>query len=598
MALNIFVFYNNQFNKTDIPADWRTLVNSSSSINFQAEELNSYSELERTLRVNTTSDCSGWNFVEINDRYASAGHSGGKFYTITDLHRENPETLTIHCVYNPIVSGRGNYMISGLVYRRTPTKGDNEEGGTYNMLPEPIIPSLRRNSSSIQTPEYNENLATDINFILSTINLSTVYGGSPVTNLMYPATKTVYQYDGEGKNIESTLKEIPHMEVSPSSVITRTTGASVEIKTHSYKTNGCGIYLADNNRVQESIKVLNNYGIPPSQYILARWSVPRYYCTYAENGHTPGFVSLLVGITPTTSATLKLPGTDCNNQKARYLNATITVYSPISGYSKSFRWCDLKLHNFKTFSNPGPNGKPYIYPSAGGLAEPESTMVPGGEWARPSMVVDGATGKYISDFETASALKNNKIQQTLTASRGAESIAKATMPIMKTAMGGGMFDVSPTADTASNIASLGRAVDEYVGAQATLINEYNTKKTVQEIRDSAYSPSYLPAELPELSMLYNNIFILHLETDSDTDMHKLDEFLTAYGWRCDEMITHLTLNSLRGAFFDYIQMSDCSVSNTGGVPGSEKLLKAMLDSGVRIWHNAAPTAGIYSKANV
>lgn len=595
MAVHIYVFYNNQYNKTDLPADYQTLIQHSSYTEFTADDLNSYSELERTLRISTTDDCKGWNFVEINNKY---NHEDGLFYTITDLHRENPDTLIIHCVYNPIISGRSNYMISGLVYRRTPTKGDNEEGGTYNMLPEPIIPKGRRNSSYMQTPESDSNLGTDINFILSTINLSTVSGGSSTTSLGIQGNKTVYQYDGDKKNIEYTLTEVPKMETSPSSLVSTFTGLNGqgESSSHSYKTTGCGIYLADNSRVQESMEILNKYGVSPNQYILARWSVPRYYCSYASDGKVPGFVSRVTGNNVVTTASLKLPGTDCNNQKARYLNATITVYSPVSGYSKSFRWCDLASHNFKIFSNPGPNGKPYIYPADGGLAEKESSIVAGGEWPRPSMTVDGATGKYINDFETASALKNNKIQQTLTASRGAESIGKAAAGLFSPPSAS-----SPPAQGALNFGigafNMGRALDEYIGAQATLINDYNTKKTVQEIKDAAYSPSYLPAELPEFSMIYNNVFIVHLETDSDTDMHKLDEFLTAYGWRCDEMITHLTLDSLRGTYFDYIQMSDCSVSNTGGVPGSEKLLKAMLDSGIRIWHDNAPTAGIYSKAN-
>lgn len=616
------VYYNNAYNKTDIPATKDVLEANSSYYDYEISDLNSEDELTRTFRIQL-----------LQNSNANLCYIDGRFYFIESVRKLNNNVYELSTTFNPITTSmthtQDRFKIVGRATRRTPTGDQNLGNG--NMLTEPFSPSGRRKvsvkSGDLGFPTITTNSRT---FHLSIINL---WSGGTIES-----GKETYHYRG---TTESPENGIDYIQTTPARFVVSPPDFTTSVRMHlkaaaagsstalrAWSLDNAAVFDAANSVVKNTIRNANEWGLAPSSYLLATWTIPAVYASTTSEDNKPGKIQVLEGYSASALQAETTAASGLNNKKAGTYGQTVIATSLISGDSRTYRWADVvsgttdggtEYANFYVIVNPLPNGRPYLVPSRFKKANDSSSdpittwplngAVAGGEWYKPLLTVSGKTGITLAGYQTQDQI--NAIINGQNAAVSNDLASGLTSLIPSANLGDQAATITPTAAGSGRVISdFGSMVSNWIsGLGAYNSSDYAARQAAgaayanYKIASTTYSPTYIPPQMPDFGALIPNNFQVVVENYSNEDQKRFDKFLTAYGWATNEVVDQqLASANLRGTYFEYLQMSDCSVSystsSTHMAPGCLNLVKAFLQSGVRIWHNGSPATVSYDTQNI
>lgn len=580
----INLYFSKSFSRTDLPITTAVLKENCTVQQVTVSELLDSNAYSRIIRVNyaaTTANKKNANLL----KFAEDSQSGFWYY-VTGYRWHNANVIELTLSISGILTthlfetaaSALPVSISGTI-----TRESHKDSDPVNMLREPFIPTApyKKKILSHAYPVITVNNKTAMHtFYSSSIDLADkALAKNEILLATYASDNKIASYEVEPSPVKMATPTKFYM-------LTPFTNQTLQ---DGWSFSGLGVYSEDAGDEQDkTFTNLNAMGL--DSVIKDRWTIPQNYITMQTGAHNK--VTQLIGKLQDSAAaglkdTLENP-LDYQNEKAKYYFCNVSLVAKASGNYRKFRWLDIsdpqniESTAFQAIANPAPNGKPYIYPVYFQQTQQNVLwimgLLPGAQWAHPGRVTEGNTGKIISDFQTAEAISNQGLGALTSGIGGVLSILGADKAGQTISPASGLFTANMTGS---------QSIDQL--------------KNQQNIRNTVYSPSYIPPEVPELAGAVPNNFMIMSENLSTEDMKNFDKFLTNYGWAQNKMFSGETMTAEvdgRGDDFCYLQfggdldITPRAAASYDGISTYDagntlcEVLKTELQSGIRLWRKA------------
>lgn len=579
----INLYFSTSFSTKDLPMTTAVLKANCTVQQVTVSELLDSNAYNRIIRVNFPASAANKKRANLL-KFAEDSQSGFWYY-VTAYRWFNANVIELALSISGILTTHlfetaANALpvtISGTITRESHKSTD-----PVNMLREPFIPTApyKKKILARAYPEITLNGITAMHsFYSSSIDLADkAMANNEILLASYGADNKIASYE---------VKPSPVKLATPTQFYMLTPFTNQTLQ-DGWNYSGLGVYLEGSSEQDKTFTNLNALGL--DSVIKDRWTIPQSYISFQTGAH--GKVSQIIGKLQSTQAA-SLKGTlenplEYKNQKAKYYFCNVSLIAKASGNYRKFRWLDIcdpqnvEDTAFQAIANPAPNGRPYIYPVYFQQTQQNVLwimgLLPGAQWAHPGRVIEGNTGKILSDFQTAEAISNQGLGAITNGIGGVLALLGADKAGATISPAAGLFTANMTGS--QNIDQL---------------------KNQQSIRNSIYSPSYIPPEVPELAGAVPNNFMVISENISTEDMKEFDLFLTNYGWAQNKMFSGETMTAEldgRGEDFCYLQFGNDlditprAAASYDGINTYDagtalcNVLKNELQNGVRLWRKA------------
>lgn len=550
MTYNVQLYKNSGFNTINRPASISVLQDATS---IMTQAIFDWQDLDKSsIKISAEfDDICDVDYCRIDNKY----------YIVTSIKMTSAKTAELSLMMDPILTAGGIEeltAISGWCLRHH--VGSDPLFG--NVTPETFTPHKR---IKMITPE---KIGPDAEYYGNGTILGLVCSTVDLTDLK----KIVDYYGMEGAETTQDVA-VPKLPLvsKPTYIGIRFGG----LKRYTLPLTGCYIHsfqgvVDPDTDVNRGICQVRSLGIESA--IKNVYIIPSGYLTAANVDHNAqnqrkidGLVSDVKTYTPSPAFNYVYGGYTPKNNKVFTLCNDYTVYSICSGDSRKFSAVDLyaggKSPDFYVYADFGPDGKPFIQPT---YFEGASTIlfqesVKGAQWIDEPLSYSQASGAgFITrDFEY------EKINQRW----------------------------GVAGDVAGIIGGIA-ALD--VGAVVGGIKNLFTNDADRELQKNQTQRYIFP---PEASFTVdravqgfvgNGFYITRTQLDPD-DMEAFDNYLTQFGYN-DAVAFDMSFLTNRQCF-NYIQTQGASVKCTAPLR-VRNAIAALLDSGVRLWHELPNTAAM------
>lgn len=591
-----------------------------------------------SIRIDAT-----WEDVEDVDYCSLATAKGTKYYIILSVSMLTDRTAELYLLYDPLLSvgGIDAINVSGWL-RRCHVSSD---GLFENILPEPWEPmdemQIRgQDYLTFPRPQWSNPVSQKYRpFILTTCDLSTIQDYSEVI------AQAVQAPDDGGTIIFPRLPE-----VTKRSTIFRMSPNGEPSNDNYYPSTVENLYAwpltnADGTTklyLQKALQVLRSLAVDSAivgSYMLPASALPSYSSEEpvadiqltksndkAENADLASYVNgnyAEVGILSGYEYTDGI-----QNKKVFALFSFYNIRSIAADSSASYEAKEL-YHDgdtfpaFRIFSDPSPQGTNYLAPVyfLGRRTRDTQHAIAGLPWLSYQVVTQGEAGALI----TSSMMRRNTSQEQIRYSyREGRRITERTMRQIG-AVGSSVDNTikSLLGMSGGSITQQGNTVTENFSNPSGLFTEgifssvaggisadvmsyhdadadragmeiMQANNNLRSAMTSVAAPTINVAGQINDAAYFGNLFIGWHTTLSDADAHRLDRFLTLYGYAINKEFSEIDLSSRQ--YYNYIEADEAYVEGPKVTYSDSLLLSDLFKSGVRLWHTT-PTAALMQGPN-
>lgn len=570
MEYKLRLFYNTGFDTINVPYSASVLESSADAIidgttNYLVQNTDFTS-----LRIATTFEqIKGVDYLQVGS---------DSFYQVTGISMISPACAELSLQQDYLLSLSGKLDgFSATAQRITPVNKDD-----YNFLSEPFNPTESLNVVTTTTVGGSNE---QYEIVGSTVDL-------------YNITNTAEAFNtDEGE----TVLYVPQLPTATES--TRITEAD---SGRSYRLPNETLYGMVDANIKKALISVQSLGISDS--IMDRYSLPKEWAEvdYRASGVAPALIENITSKTGEINIGIPDYGSENyypKNAKANILYAQYLVIAEASGDNNTFPW-DLiknpdKSVTFKKFADPSPNGKPYIRPKLYQNSETNGVeqAVAGASWYHPQMVLTGAVGSAIRNYNDVRASTDvERLQSQYMANQNMALARTASSGILGAIKSGLSLDILGGVSTAINtgLDATQNEIDRN-NRRANDLDALNDRTTATNIANNVYTPTIKTAQGDSLQNLTGNSFKIRGINLTKKDMQLFDKYLTKYGYAVPNEV--ITLSDLsRGREFCYLQASEISFTGTGAPRYMRLGLIEQLIRGVRIWR-VKPNTEVYTNGN-
>lgn len=628
----IILYFKTGFNLVNVPDSLATLRTAAqSSLTFTDNNILAVRGLTEFTIAATYAQVKDADYCYVYNQTDSTDYA---FFAITGDPMPNSESVqTIHVALDPLISCGGISAITflgGITERYCPpiaedTFGAFTEEDPYLIPAEPLKiekGALIGNSTANRKTFYESYIALDILGYMLKNNLFSAY---------------TYVNNSTGQNV--TKSEIPHDRIpsaagwSGSIVVLPIGDAYFTDDILSNPTSG---------DIIEAIQYARSLGI--EQPLLNSWVIPEAYLdtsggsyytgatnstyTTQNNDSIPaisgsGRIGQLVGINDSTNnSTLPFEYTNVKNKRLLVGNHNKYVLaSTCSGSSAEYNPEDIYDFTNPTtapyvwiIADPRPSGMPYarfkVVHGDSSQALFFMNAVPGMVWERAPLVFYDKTGNLLDqakfsaeqrykdrDAEIEAAGKTGPFATgahdlfgALGQTAGSITSGLMNLPGYITGSNGNSFDYSY------------QSLTEVTDPSVKIRRQREQQKTLETqqylISQTIVAPTLQFPRNESVRDIIGNSFLAYRYRYSDNDIARLDQILTAYGYRVTTPVNASNSAAILGGrpHFNYVSIKGASVV-TDKPKWMNDELSAALSTGIRIWHER-PDNAYYTSGNV
>lgn len=385
-------------------------------------------------------------------------------------------------------------------------------------------------------------------------------------------------YGSADTSVEGDKIAVPTMPIVPKPTYVGIRDGGV-LKRYTIPLCGCYIHsfqgvVDPDTDINRGLRQVRSLGIESA--IKKVYVIPSGYLTASNmllNGSNQrkidGFVSDKTIYTPSADFNYAYGAYTPKNKKVYTLCNNYTVYSVCSGGKKEFKATDLysggTSPDFYVYADFGPNGKPYIQPTYfdGNKTVLFQESVMGAEWIDEPLSYAKADGSTV-----ASGAAWTDRERAFRGYSDAASLLTDAIGYVGSVVGG----------------VLGTSTGPYIGAKG---------REQQALRDYTemfvYAPDASFTVDRAVQGFVGNTFYITRTRLSEEDMRCFDEYLTQFGYS-DGVAFEMSFLTNR-VHFNYIKTQGASVKCTAPLR-VRNAIAALLDSGVRLWHELPNTAAM------
>lgn len=551
MTYNVQLYKNSGFNTTNRPASISVLQDAAS---IMTQAIFDWQDLDKSsIKISAEfEDICDVDYCRIDNKY----------YIVTGIKMSSANTAELSLMMDPILTAGGIEeltAISGWCLRHH--VGSDPLFG--NVTPESFMPHKRVKMITPEkigpAAEYYGN-GTILGLACSTVDLTDL-------------DKICDYYGRAGATTETDDVAIPTLPLvsKPTYIGIRFGG----LRRYTLPLTGCYIHsfqgvVDPDTDVNKGIRQVRSLGIESA--IKNVYIIPSGYLTAANVDHNAqnqrkidGLVSDVVTYTPSAAFNYVYGGYTPKNNKVFTLCNEYTVYSICSGDSRKFSAVDLYAGgtspDFYVYADFGPNGKPFIQPT---YFEGSSTIlfqesVKGAQWIDEPLSFARASGQgfMARDFEYRK----------------------------KQEVGNVIGDVAGIIGSIVSL-NVGGVVG---GVKNLLLNDYDREAQKNQTERFIFSPdASFTVDRAVQGFVGNGFYITRTQLDPD-DMEAFDNYLTQFGYN-DAVAFDMSFLTNRQCF-NYIQTQGASVKCNAPLR-VRNAIAALLDSGVRLWHELPNSAAM------
>lgn len=534
-----------------------------------------------TIEVDDYQDIVGAQYVEIIDE-GTANH-GAHWHVVRGYTNIARKTVELAIEYDPLLSFNVAHItsISGVLRRWTVA---NDSKFTYTSSPEPIDQLAPFSFSYARVPASSGSAI-------------------PLVGVPYNLEKhpEVLQYTNEAG--EQTQIYYPDLEPSGGSKLPGSTGFTSQLGGAYTWSDGMFYY---NWNISDTVVQNYNYAVGLGMdlgvqaYMLPTSSL--IGLNYIANGK----LRSVTGGTATVDTNLSLVNGTTNNQKAREVATSFTLYNEISGEAVTVSNYQLNGTQVQVFVNPYIDGcfmarlASYMMDTSG-----TSGIVCSPTFSPFTISSTTNSGSAINKINNAMQIDSTMVSAS-NASRSAEtsrSVARRS---------NAMSMVNPAVDFASGIATknVGRASSGLFGLANGAVNDYNiveqyntTMANIEAQRDQQMRALSVQGTLgqiqpPEVKYASTQItsknsfdFVVRKTAPSESDIARADMFFTMYGYNVNgtQLNNASQLNCRQR--FTFVMADDVNIFGVSGGTNLTRLrdpmtidaIRRRFSAGIRIW---------------
>ena len=636
---NVTLYYYTKFGKGNLP-DSPARLAAFNSRDFQAVYLRQdYGTV--SLKLDAT-----WEDVRGADYAKMDSADGTLYYALTvPPAMLSDHTAQIDLTLDPLCSIGG---IEGLAVdtgwaSRAHTDDDELFG---NVIPEPWGPSnplvIRQNDT------IHKNNGDTMTIVIATCDLRLAKDYQAI--VIQAANDT-----SEGDEAAAiTIPVTPTVQASAQGDVTTTelsmpAGPGEAVVSYKYQLPGMWAFLGDNATINEGMQAVHNLGLDSA--IVAAYVVPKDDVTEQNVNGLIAYLSGHRAVSADVSPDQPYIYGDVKNNKAIAIYNTYTVTSIASGDTNAFDARDIynpgdSKPSWDVYSDPSPSGTTYCAPLyfERNLTKIYEQAVAGMPWLTAGISFVGASGGSLGILNASRrntyALQNLALENQ--AIGNARTAAYNNFGVQTTAAVAGMaIGVGTEVANAGAKAMLAKAALEdtktpfktglekgisrneqfskgvsMVDPTGILSGALGLQQTLQSLttqRERAWTGAYqtlgdnifsshvsakvaaptiaFPVSVNAASYVGNAFTIIHA-TLSDNDMQRFDDFLSAFGYACDERFKATMLSNR--VSHNYVKTLGAQVSKPGYPRWLLDMVGALFDEGVRIWHVTPSQSALYN----
>ena len=553
--MSTFVLLKNSgFSHTDIPDSMSTLT--AAGANAVVDDNTIFIRQTRSLTQIkakcTPSQASQVDYVIVED----SAKGGNTCYFVDGYEMTSPQTavfsLSLDAVttLNLFDSGSAFGKLTGWVTQRTKSKSEiASDDQALITMQDGFVPS-EEPVDVIYDSVVGANKSDNKWFLVSTIDLN---------NLELRAK----DYVTANNDSKVTVPELPSVPASTSFGM---------LGLHTWKLQHMGVYDSTTSGMIDNINTARSLGVESS--IQESYTVPGFYVNEASSSKSDGLYSHIEGtnVLIDSGATATVAGVTVENKKAMYAGTRIKLMSMASGEQAEYTVAQIG-NNFhlQVFANCESQGKPYFRFEEinGNSSSPLYGAVPGAQWQNASL-------GYASFRPSGEANLRHRYNDSLlggSITSGANAVASGATTMM---------GVDSNAGAAS--AALGGAA----GASSIWGNIFY-KQGLSELRRAQLlnSPQIQFPQALDMQNYVGNDATIVVTHETPSDIIRRDEYYHKFGEAVSEKFTVSLAH--QNAHYDYLELGQCSITNTSYPRYIVNQALAQLQGGVRVWHTQ-PTA--------
>lgn len=574
MVYTVVCYKETGFSRGNIPSSPAVLENAA-KITLQANQIWKLQDrfLSQVKLSMSWDDAQDVDYMKVGDNY----------YTVENVQMSNGNVAIFTIALDPITSVggvSGFTLIDGWAQRMSP-RSDDLFG---NIIDEPWSPS----EELISDPAFTVSGEGDGNYLIvgSTVDL---------TEDLSSSAKALT--DG-ARGLDVVIPFIKPPTISTTVFIRDRLDNPIFGGSVSYQIPGGTLYDLTDETVQENIGLC--YGMSMLQGISSSYRVPGGFVSEGPSG--PVWLSIVND--PVTSVISQRPyeygGYKPKNKKVYALYSDYLVMSKSSGASRDYQAREL-YHNdegpeFVMYADLSPSGAPYFQPR---YYEGRNTLmfqeaVRGSSWLNQQIVFKGQEGFIFDDASIRQSYLDmvpKEVQRRTEYFRDlVGGVAGGVGDAAVTAFGGVGNILSGDFGGAEDIA---RGVGKFVSTAWD--TSWNTQRAVydraqyniaeQQVNYNYYAnrvkvPTFSFSGNSSTAMFVDNAFAIFHVHLKDSDMERLDNFLTMYGYAVSERLEQSDFTS--HTHFNFVQANNVAVE--GPSMFMCNLISDYFAGGVRLWH--------------
>lgn len=533
------------------------------------------------IRINT-------QYTNIKDADYVKINNVGYWITSIIMLNDNVAELTLQQDFVTTVGTSNLDILSGWCVRRHVT----DDTMYSNIIDEPFTPTnpLKIDFGS-ELNGSGPNDAFDY-VIVSSVDLSNLHANAE--KYVYPSDPTVFC-------------AVPLLDAMPVS------GGSTKYKSHvSLSLKECNLpatnaYVGNSSSIMDAIAKVRSLGI--ESCLIAAYTLPNKWADgNASNGKYTDISDHENIITSTLPA---IPGSYKNNKVYSGQFQKIISYSLCTGENSENRIEDV-VDSLGTLywycaADPRYNGSPVCMPYYfhGSLNNKLASAIKGAPWQSIPIAYSGASGMQFINADTLTGLNRNNAQLwgNIMGSLGGMlsgapnlfdyGTVDRGLPVMRggervNTRGGiiGPFNSSgEPIDNVNPLSMAGGLVQNRANLFGSVANHQFTKEAlINNINRAVAQVDMQFPRIPSIQDYIGNTFREMRYRLSNNDMVRFDNFLSAYGYAVDELLSSVCFSGRQ--HFNYVQAKDVILKKSNNPQYLLDGFAKTLEAGVRIWHTA------------
>lgn len=576
MRVRCVCYKNTGFNKTDIP-DSPALLEKCEKITITDGIFKRQDKYLASVKLPLT-----WEQVQ-NVDYVCVDNT---YYWVNSITMKSEHTAFLSITEDALTTlgGPAGLTWTGWCTRRCVT----DDTLFSNNIEEPFKTHQEWVISSTVTIG-GEEMATTLNLVGSTIELA---GSNSLSNTKQATTYS----DKTTGNTVVVPRTTPTRKTKSCFYLAEDLGLDYREPLYIPAVN---FYDGDNDEVRESIAEARSLGADSS--IIYSYMVPM--CYIGGDTSEGGFLNNIKGVFRSVDTKIPFIWDDSVKNKKCFskqfykfcLMSVSSGASEIYGSSEIYANTDTAI--FAYFSDPSPEGRPYYRPRAyeGNYANWFLKSVAGSSWQNAPIAYESKSGISI-DIANMSMSHNLQAQNLqMTQAAGWENIAIRESTRMAGAIGAAVINpfisLPSLATEAAGVA--GEALTQ--GVNNVLQQELQRSEQKQQTNSLNLTAVTQPVQLsfpmtPSLQNYTRNGAIVFAQHISSSDIKRLDNFLTAFGYAVNEPLTGGCFSGRKN--FNYVQGVGDIISKTEDI-NTRQAAASQVANGVRVWHVIPSASALY-----